>query len=115
MAIEDEIRKCIAPISENARTRIWMSRGLSVYYNSEFACAIFPIAISLFWDKGGREIVEAEPLSTIFTILTHCLGKTSTNNYSIRPKGQWSCQDVMLEGSSPLAPLGDFGKFQGYP
>ena len=48
---EDAIRKCLSPISENARSRILMSQELSVYSNSEFVYAIFPIAISLFWGE----------------------------------------------------------------
>ena len=112
MAIEDAIQKCLAPISENARTRIWMSQELSVYSNSEFAYAIFPIAIALFCDKGGREIAESEPLSMICAILTHCLNTMDINIYSVRTKGQRFCQDSMLIASSPLAHLEVFGKFK---
>ena len=53
MSIKDVVRKCLPPISENIRNRIWIPRELSVYSNSEFVCAIFPIAIALFWGKWG--------------------------------------------------------------
>ena len=53
---EDAIRKCLSPISENARSRILMSQELSVYSNSEFAYAIFPIVIAFFWGKGVVEL-----------------------------------------------------------
>ena len=112
MALEDAIRKCLAPISENARDRIRMSLELSVYSNSKFAYAIFLIAISLFRGKGGREIGESKPLPMIFAILTHCLNKTAIRNYSVSAKSQWFCQDTMLLGSSPLAQLEDFRKFK---
>ena len=114
-ALEDSIQKFLAPISVNARTRIWTAQDLSLYSNSEYLYAIFPIAIAVFWDRGGRAIVESEPLPLIFAILTHCLNKTATNNYSVRTKGQWFFQDAILIGSSPLATLEDFGKLKDGP
>ena len=56
MSPEDAIRKCLAPISENARNRIRAFQELSVYSNSEFAYAIFPIVIAFFWGKGVVEL-----------------------------------------------------------
>ena len=50
----DAIRKCREPTPENTRNRIRMSRGLSVYSNSEYVCAISPIAIAVIWGEGGR-------------------------------------------------------------
>ena len=110
MSIEGAIRKCLSPISENARNRSWMAQDLSVYSNTELVYAILPISIALSWGKGGRRIVESETMPMIFTILTHCVNTTATNNYSVRTKGQRFCADTMLTGSSPLAPLGDWGK-----
>ena len=101
-ALEDSIREFLAPIPDNARARIWMSLDLSLYSNSEYVYAIFPIAISLFLGKGGREIAESEPSAMIFAILTHWLNTTATNNYSERIKGQWFCQDTILIGSPPI-------------
>ena len=100
MSLEGAIRKRIAPIAENARTRIWMSQDLRVYSNSEYAYAIFPISIDLLWGKGCREVSESDSLDMIFAILTHCLNTTATNNYSVRTKGQWFCQDTILIGFS---------------
>ena len=116
MGLECAFRKRLAPISENARSRISMSQELSAYSNSEFAYAIFPIAIDFFFlGQRGREIVESKPLSMIFTILTHCLNTKAINNYYVRTKGRWFCQDAMIIESSPLAPLADFGKFEDAP
>ena len=76
----DAIQKRLSPISENARNRVWTSRELGVYSNSEFVYAICPIAIALVWGKGGRRIVDSESLSMISTILTHCLNTTAISN-----------------------------------
>ena len=54
-----------------------MSKDLERYSNSEYVYAIFPIAIALFWGKGGRGIANSKPLSMIFAILTHCLNTTA--------------------------------------
>ena len=108
----DAIRKCLAPIPDNARARIWMYQDLSLYPNSVYVYAIVSIAIALSWDKGGREIAESKPLSMICAILTHCLNTMDINIYSVRTKGQRFCQDSMLIASSPLAHLEVFGKFK---
>ena len=50
----DAVGKCLGQISENARNQVWMCPELSVFSNSEYVYAIFPIAISLFRGKGGR-------------------------------------------------------------
>ena len=47
------------PISGNARRKIWMRPELSVFSNSEYAYAIYPIAICLFLGKGGKEIPDS--------------------------------------------------------
>ena len=107
---ENDVQKCHSPISDNVRKRIRMSQDLSIYSNSEYVYAIFPSAVAFFLDKGRRKIVLPKPLSMIFTIPTHCLNTTATNNYSIRTKGQWFCLGSTLIGSSPLAPLVDFDK-----
>ena len=64
-----------------------------------------------FLGKGGRAICLSRPLSSIFTILSHCLSTTAVNNYSVRTTGKWSCGDMVLKGSFPLVPLYDFGKY----
>ena len=56
-------------------------------------------------DRGG---VESKPLSMIFAILTHCLGATDINNYSLSAKGRWFFEDTCLEWTSPLSPLKDW-------
>ena len=94
----DAVPKCMLPISDNASSRVWMSQDPSIYSNSEYVCAIFPIAVDLFWDKWGRGIVEAKPASMIFTILTHCLHTTATNNYFVRAQGQWICLGAIQKG-----------------
>ena len=47
MSQEDAVRKSLFPISLNVRTQIWMSRDLKIFSNSEYAYAIFPVAIAL--------------------------------------------------------------------
>ena len=103
------------PISENARNQVWVFPELLVYSNSDYVHAIFPIALSLFWGKGGAEICLSRPLSVVFAILSHRLNTTATNNYSVRTKGKWSCGDTILKGSAPVAPLEDFGKYPDGP
>ena len=88
-----------------------MCPELSAFSNSEYAYAIYPVTIALFWDKGGEEICFARPLSLIFTILPRCLNTTGLNNYSVRATRKWSCGDTFVRGSAPLAPLGDFEKY----
>ena len=78
--------KCLDPISGNVRNQVWMSPELLCYANSEYAYAIFPIALALFWEMGGKEICLSRPLSVIFEILSHFLSATDTNNYSVRTK-----------------------------
>ena len=39
----DEVEKCVDPISENVWTQIWMCPSLSIYSNSEYVYAIYPI------------------------------------------------------------------------
>ena len=92
----------------NARNQMRMCPELSIFSNSEYVYAIFPIAVALRWGKGGREITESEPLSVIFTTLTHCLNKTAVSNYCVRTTGKWSSADTMVKGPSPLAPLDDW-------
>ena len=111
MPSSDTVWKCLDPISENARNKIWMCPELSIFSNSEYVCAIFPIPIALFWEKGGREICLSRPLSLLFIILSHCLNTKDVNNYSVRKTGKWSCGDAVLKGSAPLAHLDDFGKY----
>ena len=100
---EDALQKCRLPISDNVQSRVWMSHDLSVYSNSEYVYAIFPIAGALFWDKGVREIAKAQPLSTIFTILTHRLNTTAINKYFVRTHGRWLSMGAMLMRSPPCA------------
>ena len=88
-----------------------MCPELSAFSNSGYLYAIYPIAVALFWGKGGKEICFPRPLSLIFTIPPHCLNTTDVNNYSIRTTGKWSYGDTVVKGSAPLAPLGDFGKY----
>ena len=104
----EAVRKSLDPIDPKVRNKAWMSSELCVYANNEYVFATFPIALALFWDKGGKEICESRSLTVIFTILTHCLSTTATNNYSVRTLGKWSCGDTIQKGSAPLAPVGDF-------
>ena len=60
MPKSDAVEKCIGPISENARNQIWMCPELSVFSNSEYAYAIFPIAIALFWEKAEAKFVSQD-------------------------------------------------------
>ena len=53
----EEVEKCIDPISENVRNKVSMSPDLQIYSNSEYVYATFPIALSIFWGKGGGESV----------------------------------------------------------
>ena len=114
-SLEGAVRKCLLPISLDDRAEIWMSRDLKVFPNSEYANAIFPIAISSFWGKGGRGIPNSKPLSTIFAILTHRLNKTDIDNYFVRTPGRWFFLDTMLKLPSPLSPLDDFPGNQSGP
>ena len=108
MSKPDAVVKCLDPIPGNIRNRIWMCPSLSIYSNYEYVYAIFPIAVALFWGKGGRVIADSRPLSMIFAILSHVLSATALNNYySVRTTGEWSCEDTMVKGSAPLAPLDD--------
>ena len=105
---EDAVQKSLAPRNLNDRAKIWMSQDLKIFPNSEYVHAISPIALALFWGKGGREIPTSEPLSMILTILTHCLNTSDVSYYFARTQGRWFCLDAMLRGDAPLAPLGDF-------
>ena len=98
---EDDVRKSPLPISDNVTSRAWMSRDLSIYSNSRYAYANLPSAVDLFWDQGGREIAHPKPLPMIFTITTHCLDATATNNYFVRAQCRWFFLDTMLKGSFP--------------
>ena len=62
----ESIKKCIDPISENVQNKVWMSPDFLTCSNSEYVYAAFPIALSLFWDKGGGEICQSRPSSVIF-------------------------------------------------
>ena len=105
MGKEDAVQKSLLPISDNAPSPVWMSRGRCVYSNSAHDYAILPIAVALFWDQGGRGIAQSKPLSMIFTILTHCLNTTDINNYFLRAQGRRFCLGATLKGPSALAPL----------
>ena len=50
------VRESLDPIDPNVRNKTWMSQDLSAYANNEYVFATFPIALALFWDKGGGEI-----------------------------------------------------------
>ena len=80
--------------------KIRTSQDLTIYSNSEYVYAISPIDLALFWGKGGKEIANSEPLSTVFTILTHCLNKTAVKNYSAMTYGQWFRLDTQIKGLS---------------
>ena len=60
------VKKSLGPIDPNVRNKTWMSHDLSVYANNEYVYATFPIALALFWGKGGGEICQSKPLSVIF-------------------------------------------------
>ena len=60
------VKKSLGPIGPNVRNKTWMSQDLSVYANNEYVYATFPIALSLFWGKGGKGIWRSKPLSVIF-------------------------------------------------
>ena len=107
----EAVMKCLGPISENVRNKARMSPHLQIYSNSEYVYATFPIALSLFWGKGGGEICLSRPLSVIFIILSRCLYTTASNNYYVRTHGQWSCDDAIQQGHVPLAPLDDWEKY----
>ena len=107
--------KCLGPISENVRNQVWMCPELSVYSNSEYVCAIFPIALARFRGEDGKAICLSRPLSVVSAILSHCLNTTATSNYSVRTNGKSSCEDSILKGSVPLASLDDFGKYPDGP
>ena len=109
---EESVQKSLLPISLNARAKIWMSRDLKVFPNSEYVYAISPIAIALFWGKGGLGIANSELFPTISAILTHFPNTTDTNNYFVRTPGRWFCLGTMLKWSVPLAPLDDFPENQ---
>ena len=79
-----DVRKTLDAIDEGVRNKMWISEGLCVYANNEYVYATYPIALALSRDKGGKEICESRPLTVTFTILTHCLSTTATNNYAIR-------------------------------
>ena len=42
-------------------------------------------------------------------MLTQCVRKADVNNYSVMAIGQWSCEDKVLKGHSPLSPLDEWG------
>ena len=46
MPKSDDVEKCLAPISENVRNQIWLCSSLSIYSNSEYFYATFPITVS---------------------------------------------------------------------
>ena len=50
------VRKSLDPADPKVRSKTWIPPGLSVYANNEYVFATFPIALALFWDKGGGEI-----------------------------------------------------------
>ena len=62
----ESVKKCLDPISENIRNKVRMSPDLQIYSNSEYVYATSPIALFLFWGKGGKEICLSRPLSVIF-------------------------------------------------
>ena len=105
MSRDEAARTCLLPYNWDGRAKIRMSRDLRIYSNLEYVYAIFPIALALFWCKGGREIANSEPLYMIFTILTHCLNRTDGGNYFVRTDGRRFCLGALIEESSPLSPL----------
>ena len=104
MPKSDAVEKCLDAISENVRNQIWLCPSLSIYSNSAYVYAIFPIAVSLFWEKGGREIAESMPLSMISTIPSHVLNTTDVNNYSERTTGNGLAK-IQRPNGLPLWPL----------
>ena len=62
----ESVKKRIGPISGNVRNKIRMSPDLLIYSNSEYVYATRPIALALFWGKGGGEICLSRQLSVIF-------------------------------------------------
>ena len=79
-----------------------------MYSNSAYGYAISPIALVLFRGKGFREIATSQPLSMVFTILSHCRNTTAVRNYFVRSEGQLFGLDAMLKESFPLSPLESF-------
>ena len=63
MPIEDDIQKCLSPISENARTRIWMSPDLSIFSNRVMSMQSFRLRSLCSGVKGVGE----------FSSLNRCL------------------------------------------
>ena len=77
----NEVRRILLPANLNVRAKVWMSRDLRIYSNSEYVYAIPPIALAVFWDKGGRGNPTSHPFSMIFTILSHWLDTSDVRNY----------------------------------
>ena len=59
MTKDDALRKCLLPISDNVESRVWMSQDLSIYSNSEYVYAIFPIAVAFFLGSMGAVILQS--------------------------------------------------------
>ena len=105
---ENAVRKILIPENLNCRAKVWMAQDLSIYTNSEYVYATYPIALSFFYGKGCREIAELKPLSMISTILPHGLNTTDINNYFVRTDRRWFWLDTSIKGLAPLAPLDTF-------
>ena len=97
MPKSDAVKKFLGPISENVRNQIWLCPNLSIYSNSEFAYAIFLIAVAFSWGKGGREIAESRPLSTISAIPSHVLSTTDAKNRDLGTTGKLPCEDTFAK------------------
>ena len=100
MSREDGVRKCLSPSNSDTRAKNRTSRDLRIFANSEYVDATFPIALSLFWGKRCWGVAYSKPLSTVFTILTHCLYTKAANNYFAKTDGQWFCLDAVIDGLS---------------
>ena len=87
MSIQDAAQKVTTCINENVGETVWMSRDLSIYSNSEFfSLPDGSRRLRCSGVNGG--IWRSNPLSMIFTTLSHCLNSTSISNYFVRPDGQ---------------------------
>ena len=103
---EDALRKSLLRASLNARAKVWAPRDLSIYSKSVYFYAIFRISLSLYWNKGGREIAASEPSSMIFASLTHCPSTTDINNYFFMADGRRFSLDKRVKCLVRLSPLG---------
>ena len=54
MSKDDAARQTLNPPNTNVRNKVWTSRDLQSFYNSEYIYATYPIDLALFWGTGGR-------------------------------------------------------------